>query len=65
MAVLSKRTDVTRLATAAFMGFWRDEIDNGMFVKGDFNIDGVAPKGSTARKYCLDPKRVIMLLCDG
>ena len=47
------------------MEFWRDEIDNGMIAKGDYNDDGEAPKGSTARKYCLDPQRLIMLLCDG
>ena len=61
MAVTSKHTDITRIATAAFMEFWREELDNGMFAKGDYNVYGVAPKGSTARKYCLDPQRVIML----
>ncbi len=47
------------------MEFWRDEINNRMFAKGDYNIDGEAPKGSTARNYYLDPQRLIMLLCDG
>jgi hypothetical protein len=61
MAVTSKHTDITRISTAAFMEFWREEIDNGMFAKGEYNVYGLAPKGSNARKYCLDPQRVITL----
>jgi hypothetical protein len=61
MAVTSKHTDITRIATAAFTEFWKVEIDTGMFSKGDYNVYGIAPKGSAARKFSLDPQRVIML----
>jgi hypothetical protein len=38
MAVTSKHTDITRIATAAFTEFWREEIDTEMFAKGDYNV---------------------------
>jgi hypothetical protein len=61
MAVTSKQTDITRIATAAFTEFWKVEIDTGMLSKADYNVYGIAPKGSAARKFSLDPQRVIML----
>ena len=41
MAVTSKPTGITRIATTAFTEFWREEIDTGMFAKGDFNVYGI------------------------
>ena len=61
MAVTSKHTDITRVAVAAFEEFWKAEIDSGVFEYGEFNMYGVAPKGSNTKKFCLDPQRVLML----
>ena len=61
MAVTSKHTDITRVAVAAFEEFWKGEIDSGVFQYGEFNMYGVAPKGSNTKKFCLDPQRVLML----
>jgi hypothetical protein len=38
MAVTSKHTAITRIATAAFTEFWIGEIDTGIFAKGDYNV---------------------------
>jgi hypothetical protein len=39
VTVTSKTNDTTIKAVSAFMEFWRDEIEAGVFKHGEFNVE--------------------------
>lgn len=50
-----------RLAVALFSMIWKKELDEGMFDKHEYNLNGVSPNGSTIKKKPLDGAKVALL----